>query len=581
MTPDARPSGLRTIGDLPWGSHFCHFFQTTSDLLDVLIPFFREGLAAREFCVWMISGSLTEGEAAEALRRGVPGADRHLAAGDLIFATPHDFMLTDGVLDVDRAVERWAAALGGALQRGYAGMRITGTPAWTKNVDLSPGGPFGTYERRLNELLQGRRMLVACTFPLETTNANDVFDIAQAHRFVVARREGAWLILQTPELLRALEDLRALNDELKARVLARTSDLAAQKEILQRIFDHIPVMIGLLDTSGRITLANREWERQRSGLLKALEEPDADADADADEAGGTAEAAGRRFDNPDAGPVREHIARASGEWRDFRLRSDAGGERDTSWAAVGLSDRTRVTIGQDITERKQIEEQLKTTTEQLRALAASASSAREQESVRIARELHDELGSTLTSLKWDLESIRNGLAATSRIDPRALAQQVDGLLKIAEASIASVRRIASELRPRILDELGLVAAIEWQAQQFGRRSGIAIDLDVRAGDLLLPPDRATAVFRIFQEALTNVLRHARASRVRVSVTAADGELVLSVVDNGVGIGDAAGGNQWSLGLAGMRERARLVGATLSVRQVADGQGTEVRVQLPL
>jgi signal transduction histidine kinase len=340
-------------------------------------------------------------------------------------------------------------------------------------------------------------------------------------------------------------------------------------------------MIGLLDTSGRITLANREWERQRSGLLKALEEPDADADADADEAGGTAEAAGRRFDNPDAGPVREHIARASGEWRDFRLRSDAGGERDTSWAAVGLSDRTRVTIGQDITERKQIEEQLKTTTEQLRALAASASSAREQESVRIARELHDELGSTLTSLKWDLESIRNGLAATSRIDPRALAQQVDGLLKIAEASIASVRRIASELRPRILDELGLVAAIEWQAQQFGRRSGIAIDLDVRAGDLLLPPDRATAVFRIFQEALTNVLRHARASRVRVSVTAADGELVLSVVDNGVGIGDAAGGNQWSLGLAGMRERARLVGATLSVRQVADGQGTEVRVQLPL
>ena len=217
-------------------------------------------------------------------------------------------------------------------------------------------------------------------------------------------------------------------------------------------------------------------------------------------------------------------------------------------------------IYHDITERKQAEEQLKATSEQLRAFSESLRSAREEEGTRIAREIHDELGSALTSLKWDLEGIEE-LCTESASLPEAskLGEKIKGMMGLIDGTLNAVIRISSELRPSILDDLGLLAAIEWQAQQFEARAGIACHFDSFTENVDLSHEQETAVFRIVQEALTNVLRHAKATRVNIIIEEDGGEFALEVRDNGIGITEQEKTGLRSLGLMSMRERANLVG----------------------
>lgn len=230
---------------------------------------------------------------------------------------------------------------------------------------------------------------------------------------------------------------------------------------------------------------------------------------------------------------------------------------------------------------KQHREALRATTEQLRALAKNASLTREQEAARIGRELHDELGSALTGLKWDVESIANALAQPVDEHTAArLREQLGATLKVIDSIIGAVRRIASELRPRILDDLGVVEAIEWQAQQFEARTGIACHCNCSVEGVELSKETSTAIFRIFQEALTNVLRHSGATEVNVSISVEANVFILRVRDNGRGITDDEKSADDAMGLLGMRERAALIGATVDIIGSL-GEGTEVTVRLPL
>src|SRR5206468_1426967 len=159
-------------------------------------------------------------------------------------------------------------------------------------------------------------------------------------------------------------------------------------------------------------------------------------------------------------------------------------------------------IGEDITERKRAEDQLNSSFNQLRALTARLQSIREEERKRVAREIHDDLGQSLTSIKIDLASLIRALPA-DRISESAKAESI---LRLVDQTIQSVRRIATELRPGILDDLGLVAAVEWAAEEFAARSGTKLRLDLPREDLVIDQESATAIFRIFQETLTNVTR---------------------------------------------------------------------------
>jgi two-component system sensor histidine kinase UhpB len=232
-------------------------------------------------------------------------------------------------------------------------------------------------------------------------------------------------------------------------------------------------------------------------------------------------------------------------------------------------------LARDITHRRQFQEEQRRSREQLRALAAHVESVREQERVRIAREIHDELGQSLTCMGMDLAFL------DKQIDPnnKEATARVTALVDLVKDTIRCVRRISSELRPSILDDLGLGAAIEWLAHDFEARTQIACSVDVPE-DLSLPFELATPLFRVCQEALTNVTRHAKAGHVSIALTCSNTAISLTVQDDGRGITDEEVKRHGSLGLLGMKERVAILGGTLDVRG-RPGQGTSVTIQIPL
>jgi signal transduction histidine kinase len=450
---------------MPWGTHFCHFYESKDDLVDILIPYFRAGLESNELCIWILFDPIADEEAVRMLREGVPGADQFLEAGAIEIIPHSQWYLREGTFDLNQAIGGLQEKLTEALDKGYAGLRVNGNEAWLTEQDWNA---FSDYEHKLNRMIVDRRMIVLCTYPLGVTTARELFAVARTHQFAIAKNNGAWEVFETPDLRQAKEELRRLNADLERRVEERTLDLA---------------------------LANDG--------LKA-----------------------------------------------------------------------------EISARQVLETKLRESERQYRALSGRVQAAKEEEGARIAREIHDELGSALASLKWELEGLDKEFAAwDDQPEEEALRRKVHLMLKLTDALIDSVRRIASELRPSILDDLGIVEAIEWQGQQFQERTGIVCRFSPPQGKVSLNPDQATAAFRIFQEALTNILRHAGATQVCVAIKQRARAFVLIVGDNGKGFVAEYRYGQNSLGLLGMRERARLAGGRIWLRG-KEGAGTTILLRIP-
>ena len=230
---------------------------------------------------------------------------------------------------------------------------------------------------------------------------------------------------------------------------------------------------------------------------------------------------------------------------------------------------------QEITERKRAELELKKVNKQLRTLTNYWQTSIETERTTIAREIHDDFGQSMTALKMDLTWLENRLP---KGDKRI--ERIQGMNKLVDDSITLMRRIATQLRPNLLDDLGLDAALEWQAKEFSRRSGIRCELNLPEIDLGLNPSMSTSVFRIFQESLTNINRHAQATQVTVTLEQKDWTMVLTIQDDGHGIIEKEITASHSLGLLGMRERAAQWGGEVNIQGVS-GKGTTVTVRIPL
>lgn len=230
----------------------------------------------------------------------------------------------------------------------------------------------------------------------------------------------------------------------------------------------------------------------------------------------------------------------------------------------------------DITERKLREEEIKNSQLQLRNLAAHLQSVREEERTHIAREMHDELGQALTAMKMDLSWLGKRLPK----DQKPLFEKIKSMSKLADATLQTVKKISTELRPGLLDDLGLTAAIEWQAEEFQTRTGIKCAITTDPEDIILDKDRSTAIFRIFQETLTNVARHAKATKVKVSLKEKAGKVELKVRDNGKGITEKQVSNPRSFGLIGIKERAHYLNGKVVIKGLQD-KGTTLTVRIPL
>jgi signal transduction histidine kinase len=229
-------------------------------------------------------------------------------------------------------------------------------------------------------------------------------------------------------------------------------------------------------------------------------------------------------------------------------------------------------------ERREAVADLKKSHEQLRRLAAHLQSVREDERTNIAREIHDELGQSLTALKMDLSRITSKLSNIPGNESTAI--QLNAAVGLVSSTIGTVKQICTNLRPPLLDHLGIGAAIEWQAEEFQKRSGVECEVAVASAVFTVDMDVATALFRIFQEALTNVLKHSQATKVEASLKEEEGKIVLEIHDNGVGIAEDQMSKRQSFGLLGMSERLYPLGGTISINGKKQG-GTTLTVIIPV
>ncbi|HEY3536601.1 MAG TPA: sensor histidine kinase [Trinickia sp.] len=242
-------------------------------------------------------------------------------------------------------------------------------------------------------------------------------------------------------------------------------------------------------------------------------------------------------------------------------------------SALAASNRD---LMREVSDRKRAEHALRRSQAELRELAAISSSAREQEKRRIARELHDELAQTLATLRLEMDRLGEQQTTASGLPLPKLAD----MRSLVDEAVTSTRRIASDLRPAMLDDLGLAAAVQWLTEAFEQRHGIDCELIVEPVDFDLDEPYASTAYRIVQESLTNVARHAQATRAWVSLLRENGQVVLRVRDNGVGFEPLARRKPTSFGLAGLRERAYLVDGKLRIES-APGQGTTIEVRIPM
>jgi signal transduction histidine kinase len=284
------------------------------------------------------------------------------------------------------------------------------------------------------------------------------------------------------------------------------------------------------------------------------------------------------------------LTMAKARWREFfdlghvhtetdERRLDGTPMRVEGDYMVIYDDRGRIAghfgIQRDITGQYLAGEQIRASREQLRALASRLQKVREEERTEIAREIHDELGQALTGLKLDIAWMKNRLPR----DHEAIAQCASIIERIDQTSNA-VRRIATALRPSVLDQLGLAAALEWQGQEFEARTGIKVAMEVACNGVPIPDDVGSPAFRILQESLTNVLRHAEATRVTIRLSQNETHLTLEISDDGVGCTSECLEGTRSLGLVGMRERALACGGEFSISG-ARGRGTTVSLRVPV
>jgi len=372
-------------------------------------------------------------------------------------------------------------------------------------------------------------------------------------------------------------ELRKLNKELRAEIMRRIQmekDLIESQRFVHRIADATPNILYLYDAveNRNIYINSRikdilgyspeEIKKMKNPFFKKLLHP---GDAP------VIDALWKRFIKASDGDILEseyRLKNCNGDWRWFYSRDIVFKRTSGGHLKFVLG------ISQDVTERKMFEEELQSSREQLRRLLAHVHSVREDERTRISREIHDELGQALTALKMDLAWMTKRLGK----DQGPLWEKARVMSKLIDLNIQTVKRIAAELRPGLLDNLGLTAALEWQAEEFKERTGIKCEVSVFPEDMELHRDVSTAIFRIFQETLTNVVRHAKAKKVSASLKKKDDVLLFQVKDDGKGISEKQISNPKSIGLIGMRERVHFFGGRMDI---TGGKGTTVTVTIPL
>jgi signal transduction histidine kinase len=579
-----RPTGIEAVGDKPWGTHCCLFYETKDDLIDILIPYFKAGLENHEFCLCVASEPVIAAEAERALKQAVPDFARYLADGQIEIVSHAHWYLQDGRFDPSRVRQGWIDRLEQCLAQGYAGMRFAANASWLAREDWDR---FAEYEEKVDELFRKLPVLAVCAYALARCSSADMLDVVRHHQFSLVRRRGEWELLKGPELQRADAEIRRLNADLERRVSERTAQLAAAnaelnleiaerrrtEQSLQSVLATLPVGVIVTDREGDIVLSNAMAQQIWGGMILSGHERWA-------ESKGFWHDSGKRIDSEAWASVRalrkgqtslnELIDIETFDSQKKTIQNSAAPVRNAEGVIQGA-----VVVNEDVTEHVRAEEALRHALDRLQHLSRRLLEVQEEERRHIARELHDEFGQLLATISLRLHAARRaaGEAAQS-----SLAECMGLLGQAGE----QVRTLALQLWPAMLETAGLEATLRWLAEQYQQHTGIATQVEGHLNGV--PGDLAIACFRIVQEALTNIVRHARARHVSIELCQGENVLELVILDDGVGFDvertfeQAAGSGR--LGLLGMRERVQIIGGSLEVHSQPD-RGTRIRVSVPL
>jgi C4-dicarboxylate-specific signal transduction histidine kinase len=232
MASERRKTGISVVGDRPWGTHLCLFYETKEDLLEIVLPHFKAGFESGEYCIWVIPDMLTLQEARSALGEILSEIGRYSDDRNFEIYSGRDLYLTGGRFDREKVKATWSAKLAHALAVGCEGLSVVGDALW---LDESAWKDFYEYEMELNQSMAGRQISVLSAYPLDVTGAADVFDVARAHQCAVAKRDRDWEVIETPALKQAKEEIARLNEELEQRVLERTEQLTTANAELRAV----------------------------------------------------------------------------------------------------------------------------------------------------------------------------------------------------------------------------------------------------------------------------------------------------------------------------------------------------------
>ena len=565
--------------------HLCSIYETTEEHLAVAVPFIQIGLARGEKCFY-IADDGTEELVRDAMRAYGIDVQQALAAGSLVFANKDEAYLKQGAFDPEWMFTFWGDAVVAAMNQGFSALRLTGETEWV--VRGAPGlERWIEYESRVTHTLAHHNCVVLCQYNRQLFAPELLLDVIRTHPTVIYRGVVCRNMYHVPadellgphqaarEVERLLTTIRD-REEIEQTLRQQHKVLQESEERFRQIAENIREVFWLWDVAaGRLTFVSPMYEevygRSRASLyanswsfLEAIHEEDR----------ARVEARSHRARAGTPTEEQYRVVRPDGSLRWVRDRSFP--VRDPLGAVTCV-----VGVAEDITARRLAEQALDASLGHARALTGRLMQAQDDERRRIARMLHETTAQDLAGLKMHLARLNRTVGHLSEADRGALTESIS----LAERSMAEVRTLSYLLHPPFLDEMGLLPALRWFIAGFVERSGIHVELD-------LPPDFdrptrdvETALFRVVQESLTNIHRHADSTTARIQLWRDRQELVLEIEDRGLGIPQASlrdiigGGGVAGVGIAGMRERIEQLGGSLQIR--SGERGTMVNARLPL